>query len=649
MKIKNIFAISLSCLLASCDFLDVVPTEVPQLSDAFKNEATAQNYIMGNVYGYIPTESSLAENPAILSTDELDIAWRNDKTNFRGYHINLGTLDTSSPYYNLWEGAAGSKNMYKGIREAYIFLENINNVPDVDSSTKERWIAETNFLIGYYHFYLLRQYGPIVIARSSMDMNAPENIKFPKRSNVDECFAFILEKVDFAINNGLPNNLPSTEWGRISQLIAKSFKSRVLLYQASPLFNGNADYATFTNKGESEPLISSVYSEDKWNKAVLATKEAIDMAEGAGIRLYDCSTNTSLGFADSLMRAKDNTGVIPAIRRKTSYAKLSEEKQREYDYRYTMVDPWNCELIWGFTNIEGNQTWQRHSMLRPYVFNGISPTLKMVQAYYTKNGLPIDQDPEFDYENRFKIVDADSVVCFDKTISLHYNREPRFYASVAFDGSIYELRGANIQFEGRSQKPYGKQSQDASSTGYLVKKGVHPESDCQQSGQTGLLVKYPFPLIRLSELYLNYAEALNEAKGPAGHDEAIKYLDMVRQRSGVPTVKAAWLKSKTPKSVFTKEELREIIRQERQIELSYEGHRCWDVRRWRIAHQEFDQDIEGWDITGGTTEKFYKVSNGVAQPQVIVGRNFPNEKYSLWPLSITELQKNENLVQTDGW
>ena len=62
-------------------------------------------------------------------------------------------------------------------------------------------------------------------------------------------------------------------------------------------------------------------------------------------------------------------------------------------------------------------------------------------------------------------------------------------------------------------KPYGKQSQDASSTGYLVKKGVHPSSDCQQSGQTGLLVKYPFPLIRLAELYLNYAEALNEYEG----------------------------------------------------------------------------------------------------------------------------------------
>ena len=97
MKLKDILLIiSSSVILTSCNYLDVVPSEIPQLSDAFKNEATAQNYIMGNVYGYIPTESSIAENPALLSTDELDIPWRNDKTNFKAYHINLGTLDAVS-------------------------------------------------------------------------------------------------------------------------------------------------------------------------------------------------------------------------------------------------------------------------------------------------------------------------------------------------------------------------------------------------------------------------------------------------------------------------------------------------------------------------------------------------------------------------
>ena len=184
MKLKDILLIiSSSVILTSCNYLDVVPSEIPQLSDAFKNEATAQNYIMGNVYGYIPTESSIAENPALLSTDELDIPWRNDKTNFKAYHINLGTLDTSSPYFNLWEGANGSKALY--ILEAYVFLENIDQVPDLDVAKKARWIAEAHFLIGYYHFCLLRQYGPIIVARNSVDMNAPEEQRYPRREPVD--------------------------------------------------------------------------------------------------------------------------------------------------------------------------------------------------------------------------------------------------------------------------------------------------------------------------------------------------------------------------------------------------------------------------------------------------------------------------------
>lgn len=223
MKLKDVLLIiSSSVILTSCNYLDVVPSEIPQLSDAFKNEATAQNYIMGNVYGYIPTESSIAENPALLSTDELDIPWRNDKTNFKAYHINLGTLDTSSPYFNLWEGANGSKALYKGIREAYVFLENIDQVPDLDVAKKARWIAEAHFLIGYYHFCLLRQYGPIIVARNSVDMNAPEEQRYPRREPVDNCFNFILENIDYAINNGLPQSVTSNEWGRITTLIAKS-------------------------------------------------------------------------------------------------------------------------------------------------------------------------------------------------------------------------------------------------------------------------------------------------------------------------------------------------------------------------------------------------------------------------------------------
>lgn len=650
MKLKSIILSSIVAIstFSSCNYLDVVPTEIPKLSDAFKDEAAAERYFLGNVYGYIPTESFISENPALFSTDELDIPWRNDKGNFLAYHINLGTLDASNPYFNLWEGAQRSKNLYKGIRESYIFLENIETVPNLDQTKKRRWIAETHFLIAYYHFCLFRQYGPIVIMRGTVDMNAPDELRFAKREPVDKCIEFIIGKLDEAIANGLPDRINPAEYGRITKVIGQSLKSRVLLYAASDWFNGNSDYASFKNK-DGEALVNTVFSVKKWEDAAEAAKSAIATAEAEGVKLYYCNSNASLTFATGLTKATNNTGVTPTPPNPVNFDKLTKEKQHEYDYRYSMVDPANCELIWPFTNIEGNHSWQRHSAIRPYVFNGVSPTLKMVEKYYTKNGLPIDQDPDFDYEGRYTMVEASETngYCHDKTIKLHLDREARFYASVAYDNGIYEYRGANILFEARKDKAYGKQTQDASSTGYLVKKGVNPKSDAKQAGQVALMIKYHFPLIRLSELYLNYAEALNEAQGPASHATIIPYLDAIRARSGVPGIQQAWSKAKTPKNNFSKEEMREIIRQERCIELSFEGHRCWDVRRWKIAMKELGEDAKGWNVDGRTPEEFYNVSGSVAQPKVIADRIFPSEKYSLWPISNTELQKNNNLVQTD--
>lgn len=153
----------------------------------------------------------------------------------------------------------------------------------------------------------------------------------------------------------------------------------------------------------------------------------------------------------------------------------------------------------------------------------------------------------------------------------------------------------------------------------------------------------------MAELYLNYAEALNEYEGEASHSKIIPYLDKIRERAGIPALLKSWSKARYPKTSFTKDEMREIIHRERMIELSFEGHRMWDVRRWKIARQEFDQDVKGWDVSGQSVEEFYNVSGDMAQPQIVADRNFPNEKYALWPISITEIQKNRNLVQTDGW
>src|SRR5699024_5574077 len=115
-----------------------------------------------------------------------------------------------------------------------------------------------------------------------------------------------------------------------------------------------------------------------------------------------------------------------------------------------------------------------------------------------------------------------------------------------------------------------------SPTGYLNKKGVSPllnQSVLQMSEH------YPWPVIRLSELYLNYAEALIEYGQDLG--TAKQYIDLVRERAGIPSIDQAWAPIGGANDQNT---LREIVRQERTIELYLENHRFWDLRRWQIAN-----------------------------------------------------------------
>ncbi|HSC38584.1 MAG TPA: RagB/SusD family nutrient uptake outer membrane protein, partial [Chitinophagaceae bacterium] len=264
-------------------------------------------------------------------------------------------------------------------------------------------------------------------------------------------------------------------------------------------------------------------------------------------------------------------------------------------------------------------------------YNGECPTLKMVETYYTKNGLPIDKDPTFNYANRYNISGT--------TIQLHQNREPRFYASVGYDRGNYAVNNTNIQLLMRSNETHGwsASQSDFSPGGYLQQKGVHPASVLTSSAQTP--VKYPWPIIRLGELYLDYAEALNEYSGPAAQSSFLPYIDALRTRAGIPGVLASW--ALAGKTSFTQDEMRAIIQTERTIELAFEGHRFWDVRRWKQG-AVFTQPVYGMNIKGTTATDFY-------QPTLVENRIFISPAYYLMPISVSDLGINTNLVQNPGW
>ena len=237
----------------------------------------------------------------------------------------------------------------------------------------------------------------------------------------------------------------------------------------------------------------------------------------------------------------------------------------------------------------------------------IAPPLKIAELFYSDNGVPIEEDINWDYRNRFKLRIPNQDHRFNlklgyTTVQLHFDRENRYYASLGFDGGIwygqgrYDDKSDDLLFvsskQGQPAAPINMNSY--STTGLFPKKYTHFQSVIG-TGSTFTRENYPWPIIKLNDLYLLYAEALNEVNGPS--EEVYSYLNKIRTRAGLPDVEVAWtIFSKYPDKYKTQAGLREIIQRERAIELVFEGQRFWDLRRWKTATTELNKPITGWDL-----------------------------------------------------
>ena len=605
MKRFLFFLILTAGLASGCKkYLDVVPPNTATLESAFNNSTAALNFFY-SLYSYIPHVDNIGAIWDIETTDEVCIPNWNNHTS-KSYI--RGQLNSSSPFWNFWGTAGGNPgaSMFDGIRQCYTFLDNIDKTPNIAPQDLQRMKGEATFLIGYFHFVLLREYGPIVTIPGEVNLDGTGSGYYPSRQPYDSCVHFISNLLDKAAGMLPATVLSSTELGRATSVVCKGVKARMLLYAASPLFNGNSEYYSNFKNHDGKQLINLTYDANKWKLAADACLDAIQSAQSAGVQLYTSTIATS----DPVQKAMNN-------------------------YRYTMVDPWNSELIWGYVNPVSNPIdifRAATPRIQGKTYNGECPTLKMVETYYTKNGLPINVDPGYDYANRYQISGT--------TIKLHQNREPRFYASIGYDRGNYAVNSTNIQLLMRSGEAHGWSSSqsDFSPGGYLQQKAVHPASVLTTSSQTA--VRYPWPLIRLGELYLDYAEALNEYAGVAQQSTVLQYIDPLRIRSGIPGVQASW--ALVGKTSFSQDDMRSIIRTERTIELAFEGHRFWDVRRWKMGDGTFNVPVYGMNIKGATAADFY-------QPTLVEQRIFNTPSYYLMPISVSDLGINTNLVQNPGW
>ena len=648
---KIIFRISASfavlvCAVSCNKFLDVVPDDgLATIETAFNLRSTAIRYL-ATCYSYMTGEGAPGTDYGMLTGDELwDLVGRVvSNTNARVpqtlFNIARGFQSASSVYGNDWA------SMYQGIRCCDILIENIKSVPDMEMSEMMQWTAEAKFLKAYYHFNLIRKWGPVPIIRESLPIDSDVDEVRVYRDNIDDCFDYVIELLDEALPY-LPLVNPSEdEYGRITQTACAGLKARVCAYAASPLFNGNEEQATLVdNRGNRLfPAKDDAAKAARWTAAMEACAQALEYCDKANLKLYTKET------VESTYRMCDTL--------KTSLALRNAFSAR-----------WNSELVWGNTQTSKssitifqqicmpNLLLEQYAMaLGGYKFIGVP--LKIAEQFYTNNGLPIKNDLDWTDVNtsELKMGDATHKYYLKEgytTARLNFNREPRFYAFLGFDGGKWlgmlsnynDLQPESIKdIECRIGGLQAKTgSETGPNTGYFPKK-MFP-FQCTVTGNNSFSAYwFAFPMIRLSDLYLLYAECINEAEGPDGPHSAELFarLNAIRERAGIPTVEDSWENHSNNSNYYkSKEGMRDIIHKERLNELCFESQRFWDLRRWKEAPAEYQKGIYGWTVTGSTPEDYYV-------KKFISSQDFGLKNY-FWPIATSYIEVNPNLVQNIGW
>ncbi|MDF2192579.1 RagB/SusD family nutrient uptake outer membrane protein [Paraflavitalea sp. CAU 1676] len=582
--------------VSSCKkFLDQVPDDKQTIDDVFKKKASTEQYLAG-VYGYIRWEN----DPWKGLSDELDITYNDDAT----YAMNLGSWDINRSSFNFWT------HYYRGIRTATYFMQRVEECPEIEDALKVQYKAEAKALRAYFYSRILAQYGPFVILPDVViapDADIKDFSFF--RSSYDECVAYIEKELDGAVPNLPATQGSSQEYGRIKKGIALAMKSRMLLYAASPLYNGNTGYANFKNS-DGKQLISQTYDANKWKKAADAAKAVIDMPD------Y------------SLYRELDGNGKVKPFE----------------SLKNVFLKDWNPEVI--MARVDNDALYNIDKYGTPYSIGGWSshgPTQQSVDAYFMANGRSID-DPLSGYVETGFTNTANSYYAAGAS-NMYVGREPRFYIAITFNLSkwinnyinntggtgsapitVQMYKGGNSgQYTGRNW----------SRTGYIVRKLINPNTYCLSGDQIKIAAR-TVVMFRLAEIYLNYAEALNEFS--PGHADIKTYINLIRERAGIPTYGGDPGQVPEPAG---QDGWRTAIRKERRVELAFEQFRYFDTRRWKIAEQTDGGAFYGMDANASNTTDFQKRT-------VFETRVFQPKMY-LWNILQSELNKDKNLVGNPGW
>ena len=606
-------------LLTSCvDYLDKESDTELTLPMVFEDKTRIEGWL-ANVYSHVPDPywGYARKLGWDILSDDMTASERWRQWDWKVIPMLLGEWTPSTD----WDGNYWAR-LPQLIREANIFIENVHPLPEQGiSATEVTYMkAEMRFMIAYYYYLLSNTYGPIPFKPNYI---APTDFNLADLMEGQRPYYEVVDWVDKELQE-VAKILPAKytearKYGRATSIMCLAVRARMLLFAASPLVNGNPDYANHKNK-DGENLFSTTEDKSKWAYAAQACKELIDAAEAAGHKLYTVENED--GTIDPFM----------------SYQNLF----------LTRYDEGNTEIL--FARPGGSEYGEYEKHATPQVSGGsggLGVTQSLVDAFFMENGLPINDDDSKYVESGFSGSDETrdntvwdtevngGAITKSGTYKMYCNREPRFYITVSYNNSYFTQEKRLFDFfNGKKDNPH---THDAPQNGYLIRKKISPDLNVKQ----GTYKYRPGIVYRLGEAYLNYAEALNESD--PGNGDILVYLNKIRERAGIRqyTTTGATDENYIHVDLNDQAEMRKLIRAERRVELSCEGIRYDDLRRWKEAENVLNGDFYGMNFSGKDPSSFY-----VRTPYL---KRVYKKAYYWFPIHQSEMDKNDKLVQSPYW
>lgn len=467
---------------------------------------------------------------------------------------------------------------YKNIRKVNILLRNLERIP-LTEATKTRVEGEARFLRAWYYFLMMRTYSGVPIVYDKV-FDYTEDINL-ERSSFEDLVNYITEQCDLAAGL-LPVRMEDQQldYGRVTRGACLALKALTHLYAASPLFNG----------GSIDPLKNPVYgypNEDieRWKTAAEAAEAVIDLDV---YDLYvDNQTEEGYGFYELFTKR---------------WGARSVNDKSEYIFQYMQGNNSDLESVYDMSSRQ-----KAGGACNSY------PTQEFVDLFGMKDGTP------FDWNNP------------EHAANPYANRDPRLYNSVLMNGS---MRYDNTQ---RKEVPVdltaGTVDGEDTPTGYFVFKMLNRTVTAGNGGSSPRC----FAMIRYADILLAAAESWNEyhINDAVAPDRSYELIKQIRMRAGITPGEDFMYGLKENMSPL---EMREIIRNERAVELAYESSRMWDVRRWKIAEQTENRMMHGIKI-----EK--NAANELKYSFVEIQKwTFANRLY-LYPIPAPEITKMSAMIQ----